>query len=259
MLRFVLSFLCVFGISGGVFGQNDADPTTPGLEPLGGRYIGYYSPSATDQSMYPALHPDSTYRYIARFGGAIRTYMIALIHERGKASGPIYAYRILGNGQHDLHYSTDSDFRIRARANASSSTRIRERFWYLFPVRGGRWADCSSPYNVVRSLKLFDVQKSAGLEIPRSRVYLGVDFHPYYEDHGYISTARIVGLIDPGDEHVAWNPARHDDPNDCGWPLPPSLELEREEYRLPPLDLPVRGAGEPADTSQDGWVWRTER
>ena len=230
MFRLLLSFLCVFCISGVVEGQT--------LPPLTGSYIGYFSPS--DRSMFPSLHPDSTYRYVSR--DSLKPWHVALVRARG---GGLEAYRAFTWGGWDRQYAGDSAYRKRARANSRYNkvvNGVETRFYvYIFGLRDR--TRCYDAANLDRALVLLSVPRNSGLAVPSGTTYLGVDYWPYYEDKQFVRNQDVVGVIRPMDEEQPWDYDSHADPNACGFSLPAHYELEREEHTVPPLVLPGGASG----------------
>ena len=224
------------------------EPPLPDRSTLTSPGIGFYSPPPLDQSMFPALHPDSTYQYVSI--DSIRSWYIAVVRKDGKLT----AQRILGWGGWHKHHEDDPSFRIRGRANFRYSETVSENvtkdhYVWLFDVRNGGRYNCQSAANKVRALKLFTITTGEGRAIDNETVYLGVDYWPYYPDLGYTKRSDIVGIITGHQEEYPWNFSGHDttdpynhSPHGCGWTLPSWYRLEEEEYDIPPLDLPPQTA-----------------
>ena len=231
------------------------EPALPPLSELPAGRTGWFSPQPTDQSMYPALHMDSTYAYHS--ADSLKLWYIALV----RVDGQLKAQRVLGWGGWHKEHPDDPHFRVRIRANYRfSETLTRDPYteklhWvYLHDTRGGnqghggRGSKCYTPGNTDRALYLFTSQTGEGRALPAERIYLGVDWYPYYPDIGFVNKSDVVGVITGHEEEWPWHYGTHntaapynDSEHGCGWTLPPWYRLDDEEHPAPSLDLPPPG------------------
>ena len=235
------------------------EPPLPPLSELPAGASGWYSPQPLDQSMYPALHMDSTYAYYAT-ADSLRPYYIALT----RTEGVLRAHRIVGWGGWQRNVEEDPSFRIRARANMRFSERVsdgvfKDIYAYIYPVIGGGTYQnpglCHDNRSKDRMLILLTYQTGEARSSTSGEYFLSPDFWPYYPELGWTAKADIVGVITGHDEHYPWHFAKHhtdygDDANSCGWTLPSWYRLDEEEHDVPSLHLPARstagGAAEQA-------------
>ena len=220
------------------------EPPLPPLSKLTGDAIGWYSPQPRDQSMYHALHPDSSYQYFRR--DSVKVWYIGVIRH----NGVIKAQRIKARYGFQRILADDPHFHRRIRSNTryyetvSTNPTVRRVHWvWLFNTRHG--ARCYDQANYDRALRVHSHLETDGRPLAEGQIYLGVDYYPYYPDIGFVQESDLLGVITGHEERFPWYYAGHNtaepynhSPHGCGWPLPPWYRPDTEHLAPRPLDLP---------------------